>query len=158
MDRLIDEIIRDTFETRRYTGRDVLSQPVLDTMRSVPRDAFVPADSAIYAWENRPLTIGYGQTISQPFIVALMTDLLDTQPSHRILEIGTGSGYQAAVLSSLVAEVYSIEIIPELAHSAAERLAALEGIRGLWKDRQPDPIEELEEIRNGWDRDLSPLR
>ncbi len=126
VDRLIEEIIRDTYETRHYTGRDALSQPVLDTMRSVPRDAFVPADSTVYAWENRPLTIGYGQTISQPFIVALMTDLLETQSSHRILEIGTGSGYQAAVLSSLVAEVYTIEIIPELAHSAEERLDALE--------------------------------
>ena len=121
MDRLIDEIIRDTHETRRYTGRDVLSQPVLDTMRSVPRDAFVPADSAVYAWENRPLTIGYGQTISQPFIVALMTDLLDTQPSHRILEIGTGSGYQAAVLARLCRRLYTVERHPQFPPNARRR-------------------------------------
>jgi protein-L-isoaspartate(D-aspartate) O-methyltransferase len=98
---------------------------VLDAMRRVDRSQFVTPGTEIYAWENRPLPIGYGQTISQPFIVALMTDLLELKPDHRVLELGTGSGYQAAVLSELAAEVYTIEIVPELAESAAKRLSAL---------------------------------
>lgn len=123
---LIDEIRRDTYATRHYTGRDSLSERVVEAMRTVPREAFVPIDSVEYAYENRPLRIGYGQTISQPFIVALMTELLATRASHRILEIGTGSGYQAAVLSTLVEHVYTIEIIAELAKIAEARLADLE--------------------------------
>jgi len=125
MQSLIDEIRRDTQETRHYTGREALSDAVLNAMRNVDRSQFVPPGSELYAWENRPLPIGYGQTISQPFIVALMTDLLDLAPDHRVLEIGTGSAYQAAVLSELAAEVYTIEIVPELARSAAERLRRL---------------------------------
>lgn len=125
IDELLSEIVRDARETRRYTGRAELDERVLDAMRRVPRHKFVPPDSELYAWENRPLPIGYRQTISQPFIVALMTDVLDLQPQHRVLEIGTGSGYQAAVLSLLVSEVYSIEIVPELAAQAGERLATL---------------------------------
>lgn len=125
MDDLLQEIQRDTRETRGYTGRAALSPGVLDAMRRVDRARFVPEGSELYAWENRPLPIGYGQTISQPFIVALMTDLLDLAPGHRVLELGTGSAYQAAVLAELVAEVYTIEIVPELAASAAERLARL---------------------------------
>ena len=125
MENLFEEIQRDTRETRGYTGRERLSSRVLDAMRRVDRAKFVPEGSELYAWENRPLPIGYGQTISQPFIVALMTDLLDLEPEHRVLELGTGSAYQAAVLSELVAEVYTIEIVPELAASAAERLAEL---------------------------------
>lgn len=126
VESLIDEIRRDTFATRQYTGRSALSERVVEAMRTVPREAFVPLNSVDYAYENRPLTIGYGQTISQPFIVALMTELLETRASHRILEIGTGSGYQAAVLSSLVEHVYTIEIIPELAAIAEARLQDLE--------------------------------
>jgi protein-L-isoaspartate(D-aspartate) O-methyltransferase len=125
MQKLISEIERDTWETRHYTGREQLAAGVIEAMRSVDRALFVPEGSTLYAWENRPLSIGYGQTISQPFIVALMTDLLDVEPDHKVLELGTGSAYQAAVLSGLVAEVYTIEIVPELAASAAERLERL---------------------------------
>ena len=95
---------------------------VLDAMRQVPRDAFVPDDVRPLAYEDTPLPIGYSQTISQPFIVALMTDLLDVGPGDTVLEIGTGSGYQAAVLSPLVDRVYSIEIVPELGERAAVTL------------------------------------
>ena len=125
MQQMIEEIERDTQETRHYTGRSRLQKSVLDAMRTVDRARFVPADSTLYAWENRPLSIGYGQTISQPFIVALMTDLLELEPSHRVLEIGTGSGYQAAVLGTLASQVFSIEIVPELARSAEQRLTQL---------------------------------
>lgn len=125
MQELIAEIRRDTRNTRHYTGRDTLKQSVLEAMARVDRSRFVPPESELYAWENRPLTIGYGQTISQPFIVALMTDLLDLAPNHRVLEIGTGSAYQAAVLAELTAQVYTIEIVPQLAESAAERLSRL---------------------------------
>jgi protein-L-isoaspartate(D-aspartate) O-methyltransferase len=95
---------------------------VLDAMRQIPRDAFVPEDVKAFAYEDTPLPIGYSQTISQPFIVALMTDLLDVGPGDTVLEIGTGSGYQAAVLSPLVDRVYSIEIVPELGERAAATL------------------------------------
>ena len=125
MEQLIQEVIRDTRQTRDYTGLDKLSERVINSMRQTPRDQFVPRSSAVYAWENRPLGIGYGQTISQPFIVALMTELLEPEASARILEIGTGSGYQAAILSRLVSEVYTIEIVPELAEQASSRLAEL---------------------------------
>ncbi len=100
-----------------------LSDRVLQVMRSVPRHRFVSESLRDLAYADRPLPIGHGQTISQPFIVALMTDLLEPQADHRVLEIGTGSGYQAAVLAPLVREVCTIEIIPELGESAAERLA-----------------------------------
>lgn len=94
-------------------------------MRSVPRHLFVPEELRAHAYDDSPLPIGEGQTISQPYIVALMTDLLDPQPGHSVLEIGTGSGYQAAILSQLVRQVYSIEVIPELAAEASERLQRL---------------------------------
>ncbi len=102
-----------------------LDPRVLAALRSVPRHEFVPRESSHIAYSNRPLPIGLGQTISQPFIVALMTDLLQAKPSDRVLEIGTGSGYQAAVLSLLAREVYSIEIVAELGKSAALTLARL---------------------------------
>jgi protein-L-isoaspartate(D-aspartate) O-methyltransferase len=92
---------------------------------TVERHRFVPASQQNDAYKNRPLPIGYGQTISQPYIVALMTDLLEPRPDDVVLEIGTGSGYQAAILSRLVSEVYSIEIIPELGVSASQRLQRL---------------------------------
>lgn len=99
---------------------------VLDAMRSVPRHRFVPPDYIDQAYENHPLPIGFGQTISQPYIVAWMTDLLELQPGEKVLEIGTGSGYQAAVLAELDGvEVYTIEIVPELAEQAANRLNEL---------------------------------
>ncbi len=103
-----------------------LDPKVLDAMRTVPRHEFVPDQHRGEAYENRPLPIGYGQTISQPFIVALMTDLLEVDGDDVVLEIGTGSAYQAAVLSPLADKVYSIEIVPGLGEAAAERLERLE--------------------------------
>ena len=105
-------------------GRTTIDPRVLEVMRRVPRQEFVPANRASNAYDDRPLPIGHGQTISQPFIVALMTDILQTAPEHVVLEIGTGSGYQAAVLAELVRTVHSIEIIRELADLAEQRLAA----------------------------------
>ena len=107
-------------------SRDVQDPDVLRAMRTVPRHEFVPPDYVDQAYADHPLPIGYGQTISQPYIVAWMTELLALQPGEKVLEIGTGSGYQAAVLAELGdVEVYSIEIVPELASSVAERLRRL---------------------------------
>ena len=106
-------------------GARRIDRNVLDAMRSVPRHLLVPAEDEADAYDDRPLPIGHGQTISQPFIVALMTHLLAPRPDHVVLEVGTGSGYQAAILSRLVRRVYSIEIVPQLAERAAERLNAL---------------------------------
>jgi protein-L-isoaspartate(D-aspartate) O-methyltransferase len=106
-------------------GRDHIDPKVLQVMGQLPRDAFVPENMQEQAYDDRPLPIGYSQTISQPFIVALMTDLLALEPDDVVLEVGTGSGYQAAVLAELVDKVYSIEIVPGLAASAAERLDEL---------------------------------
>ena len=100
-----------------------LDQEVVEAMREVPRHEFVPEEERDRAYQDRPLPIGYGQTISQPFIVALMTDLLELEPGDKVLEIGTGSGYQAAVLSPLVEQVHTIEIVPELGKDAAGDLA-----------------------------------
>ena len=121
---LLNEIEAEFRETARWTGRTSLSQRVAAVLRKVTRELFVPAGSEQAAYENRPLSIGHGQTISQPFIVALMTELLDLEPEHKVLEIGTGSGYQAAVLAELGGKVYSIEVIPELAARAGAVLAA----------------------------------
>jgi protein-L-isoaspartate(D-aspartate) O-methyltransferase len=106
-------------------GRDIKDQRVLDAMRRVPRHEFVPEEYRDQAYDDHPLPIGYGQTISQPYIVAFMTEQLRPRPADRVLEIGTGSGYQAAVLSLLVAEVYTIEIIEPLARRASQDLARL---------------------------------
>jgi protein-L-isoaspartate(D-aspartate) O-methyltransferase len=106
-------------------GRGITNPAVLAAMRSVPRHEFVPEVQRPHAYEDRPLPIGHDQTISQPFIVALMTDKLEPRPTDRVLEIGTGSGYQAAVLARLVAEVYSIEIVEPLAQRAMSDLARL---------------------------------
>jgi protein-L-isoaspartate(D-aspartate) O-methyltransferase len=108
-----------------YAGDDPFSDDVLATLGRVERHRFVPPEQLRYAYENRPLPIGHGQTISQPYIVALMTDLLQPDTDDVILEIGTGSGYQAAVLAELVGHVYTIEIIEPLATSAGERLQRL---------------------------------
>ena len=108
-----------------YTGRAELSDRVMSAMASVPREAFVLPAYRHLAYDNTPLPIEAGQTISQPLIVALMTDLLDPQPGDLVLEVGTGSGYQAAVLSTLVEHVYSVEIVAELAAGATGVLARL---------------------------------
>lgn len=105
------------------TGKASVAARVLEAMGKVPRHEFVPAEIRAYAYADSPLPIGCNKTISQPFIVALMTDLLELQPEDAVLEIGTGLGYQAAVLSTLVRKVYSVEIIEELAQQARQRLA-----------------------------------
>ncbi len=109
-------------EVRSTIGQDRFTPRVLDVMSVVPRHAFVPEEMRRQAYTDRPLPIGYGQTISQPLIVAVMTDLMRVEPDHVVLEIGTGSGYQAAVLARLARQVYTIEIVPGLANSAAQRL------------------------------------
>jgi protein-L-isoaspartate(D-aspartate) O-methyltransferase len=118
----INESVRDSAS---YTGRAQLSARVMSAMGSVPREEFVLPAYRHLAYDNTPLPIEAGQTISQPLIVALMTDLLDPQPSDVVLEVGTGSGYQAAVLAGLVKQVYSVEIVEELAVSAAAVLDRL---------------------------------
>ncbi len=146
----VNEMLRtiesECWFTKGFTGREVLHQEVMEAMGRVPRDAFVPGALKSIAYENSPLPIGNGQTISQPFIVALMTDLLNPGKDDVILEVGAGSGYQAAILSQLVNKVYSIEIIATLAEQAAERLARLgyenvevrhgDGYRG-WSEHAP---------------------
>lgn len=122
---MISVIEQDVRETSQYLDQEVLSDPVLRALGKVPRHRFVPEDQIDWAYENRPLPIGYGQTISQPYIVAIMTDLLKLRPDHRVLEIGTGSGYQAAILSEIVDQVYTIEIVEELADSARDRIENL---------------------------------
>lgn len=119
--RMIEDIESEVTFTRRMIGRDHLDPRVMEAMREVPRDAFVPLDLIDAAFDNGPLPIGHGQTISQPYIVALMTDMLQLQPEHRVLEIGTGSGYQTAILSRLCRQVYSVEVVPELS-ATAQRL------------------------------------
>lgn len=122
--RMLDAIAADAADTARLTGRPRLSEATLRAMAAVPRERFVPVIEASAAYLNRPLPIGHGQTISQPFVVALMTDLLDIAPGDKVLEIGTGSGYQAAVLAEAGARVFSVETVPELARRAAETLTA----------------------------------
>jgi len=109
----------------QIAGREVRDPAVLEAMRSVPRHLFVPEDAVEDAYDDTPLPIGHGQTISQPYIVALMTELARPRPTDRALEIGTGCGYQAAVLSRLVRQVFTIEIVEPLATGARERLARL---------------------------------
>jgi protein-L-isoaspartate(D-aspartate) O-methyltransferase len=112
-------------------NRGIRNPDVLRVIRAVPRHEFVPANMREFAYEDRPLGIGYGATISQPYIVAAMTELLEPKRHHKVLEIGTGSGYQAAVLANLVRDVYSIEIVPELARASAETLRRL-GYRNVY--------------------------
>jgi len=111
------------------TGLAAIDDRVLGVMRDIPRHEYVPANLQSMAYLDSPLPIGYGKTISQPFIVALMTELLEVQPTDRILEVGTGLGYQAAILARLGHTVYSVEIIEELAREAEQRLAGYENIR-----------------------------
>jgi len=122
---MLAEIRRMTHDTRLETGRAEIAARVMAALEGVPRHHFVSPTQERQAYENRPLGIGLGQTISQPFIVALMTDLLEVRPGHSVLEIGTGSGYQAAVLSRLAATVYTIEVVEPLAREAAEKLGRL---------------------------------
>lgn len=122
---MLQDILWEVEMTRGYTGKNALDARVLQAMREVPRERFVPEELRAMAFRNGPLPIGHGQTISQPYIVALMTDLLAPEPEDVMLEIGTGSGYQAAVLSRLVRKVYSLEIIGALAQAAKQRLSAL---------------------------------
>lgn len=122
---MIADIEHEARLTGDSTGRSSLSQAVMDAMARVPRESFVPPDMAEHAYANGPLPIGDGQTISQPFIVALMTDLLEPSPNHRVLEVGTGCGYQAAVVAELVHEVHSIEAVSALGEAASRRLDEL---------------------------------
>jgi protein-L-isoaspartate(D-aspartate) O-methyltransferase len=114
---------RQRMVERQLKARDIKDERVLAAMAKVPREAFVPPESRDASYEDGPLPIGYGQTISQPYIVAFMTQQLRPKPNDRVLEIGTGSGYQAAVLAELVSEVYSIEIVEPLAKGAEATLA-----------------------------------
>jgi protein-L-isoaspartate(D-aspartate) O-methyltransferase len=123
--QLIEAIEQDVQDTSLYLDKEALDPRVMTAIGKVPRHRFVPAAQRHHAYDNRPLPIGYGQTISQPYIVALMSDLIKPQAGDRVLELGTGSGYQAAILAELTAEVYSIEIIEALGKEASERLSRL---------------------------------
>ena len=122
---MIADIESEVAFTRHLIGKDKLAPEVMEAMRQTPREEFVPENLQPYAYDNGPLPIGDGQTISQPYIVALMTDLLQPEQEHTVLEIGTGSGYQTAILSQLVKKVYTIELIKDLGDAAAERLHSL---------------------------------
>lgn len=143
-EQMLRDIRLEAELTSDYTHKDTLDERVMAAMAAVPRDAFVPKALRYRAFDNGPLPIGHGQTISQPFIVALMTDLLKVKAGDTLLEIGTGSGYQAAVLGQLAKQVYSLEILPELAASASERLLAL-GYRNI-DARQGDGYLGLPEL------------
>ncbi len=137
---------RETMVKHQLESRGVKDTSVLRAMRNVRRHQFVPENRMADAYTDRPLPIGYGQTISQPYIVAYMTEVIQPKPGFKVLEIGTGSGYQAAVLAEIVKEVYTIEIVTELGHAAAERLKKLgyskvkvklaDGYYG-WKEQAP---------------------
>jgi protein-L-isoaspartate(D-aspartate) O-methyltransferase len=143
---MVKEIRADVRLTSQALDTESLDPHVLEAMAKVPRHEFVPPELREVAYENRPLPIGHGQTISQPYIVAVMTDLLKVEPGQHVLEIGTGSGYQAAILAALGAEVYTIEIIAALAEQARRTLDRLgyknihvrigDGYYG-WKEHAP---------------------
>jgi protein-L-isoaspartate(D-aspartate) O-methyltransferase len=128
--RMVAEVEAMYAETRFETGIGSMSPAVRAALGKVERHRLVPPEQTPYAYRNHPLPIGSGQTISQPYIVAISTDLVDPKPGDVVLEIGTGSGYQAAVLAEIVKQVYTIEIVPSLARRAEERLAAL-GYRNI---------------------------
>jgi protein-L-isoaspartate(D-aspartate) O-methyltransferase len=134
--RMVEEIAAMARQTAASTGRTVFAASVMAAMGQVPRHRFVPAEERAAAYRNHPLPIGSGQTISQPYIVALSTDLVAPKRNHRVLDVGTGSGYQAAVLAEIVNEVYSIEIVEDLAVQADARLRDL-GYRNV-RVRQGD--------------------
>jgi protein-L-isoaspartate(D-aspartate) O-methyltransferase len=120
---LIKELVAETAATADLTGRETLSPRLLAALSKVRREAFVPPSEAQLAYLNTPLPIGHGQTISQPFIVAIMTELLDLEPDDVVLEIGSGSGYQAAILAELARRVFGVELVLELADGARRALA-----------------------------------
>ncbi len=122
---MVATIREEYHDTAPMIGRTAPGDPVAAALERVPRHRFVPDDYEALAYRNQPLPIGHGQTISQPYIVALMTDLLELEPGASVLEIGTGSGYQAAILAELVQKVYTIEIIEALGQSARNRLQTL---------------------------------
>lgn len=122
---MVETIEKEVKETRGYLGKEKLSKKTIYAMGNVKRHKFVPLINRISSYNNRPFPIGYGQTISQPYIVAVMTDMLNLKHSDKVLEIGTGSGYQAAVLAEIVQKVYTIEVISELGVAAAKRLERL---------------------------------
>lgn len=144
--RLLDEIAQDARDTAFWTGREAFSDTTMAAMAAVPRHEFVQGGDEVVAYINRPQPIGHGQTISQPYIVALMTDLLDLDGTEKVLEIGTGSGYQAAVLAHAAARVFTVEVVEDLGRAAADRLAGLrygnvftrigDGYRG-WPEEAP---------------------
>ena len=123
--RMVAEIEAEALLTAGYTGRGVFSAQVMQVIGRVPRHEFVPVEIQPYAYLNRPLPIGFDKTVSQPYIVALMTDVLDLRHEDKVLEIGTGAGYQAAVLAEIVSHVYTIDLIDELAAGAEKRLKRL---------------------------------
>jgi protein-L-isoaspartate(D-aspartate) O-methyltransferase len=125
IERMLTDIRHEVDYTRDYIRLSAFSPRVMEAMAAVPRHRFVPADMQEYAYDNGPLPIGHGQTISQPYIVALMSELLQVNEGDSVLEIGTGSGYQTAVLSRMVREVYSVEIVEALGQLAHARLQQL---------------------------------
>ena len=146
--QMIERIERHARDATGALGRGFIDPRVLAVMASLPREDFVPPDQRPYAYDDRPLPIGHGQTISQPFIVALMTDMLAIGPDDVVLEVGTGSGYQAAVLSGLVRAVHTIEIIEELGERAAERLRGYANVRshigdGYYGVEQAAPFDAI---------------
>ena len=122
---MVAEIESEVAATRDWIGKASLEPRVIAALNKVPRHLFVPPATQRDAYENRPQPIGHGQTISQPYMVAIMTDMAAPKPDSRVLEVGTGCGYQAAVLAELAERVYTIEVVPELARAAAARLEAL---------------------------------
>jgi len=124
-EEMLQMIAAHAMYARDQIGKERFDERVMSVMAKVPRHDFVPIKLAPFVYADQPLPIGYDKTISQPFIVALMTDLLDIAPDHRVLEVGTGLGYHTAVLTELAAEVYSVEIVEELAEQARNRLAPL---------------------------------
>ena len=123
--QMITEIVTEAALTVGHTGRASFSERVMRVIGSMPRHEFVPVELQPYAYLNRPLPIGYEKTVSQPFIVALMTDLLAPEPGDVVLEVGAGAGYQAAILAQLARRVYTVDIIEELAQGAERRLRRL---------------------------------
>src|ERR1700741_658846 len=124
-EQMLAVIAASPFELRDAIGKNALDERVMTAMGKVPRHEFVPIELQPYSYDNIPLPIGFAKTISQPFVVALMTDLLDIKADDRVLEIGTGLGYQAAILAQLARRVYSVEIIEELGQAAKQRLRRL---------------------------------
>ena len=122
--------LRDEMVRRQLERRDITDPRVLEAMRQVPRHLFVSKELRPFAYDDRPLAIGHGQTISQPYIVALMTQLAEPRATERALDVGTGCGYQAAVLARIMREVFTVELVPELAEEAEQRLREL-GIHNL---------------------------